>query len=387
MTCSPPLTTTEDATPNNRPLLTVKLDNDSKRKSDFVCADYQTRNKKARSTVILQETYRRRSAPPETAEASPRPARRPSLPSPTTTSTNNNLQAPRWHSQAYLLFLALKQHPAKCLPRTELIRAALELDEKISKEYKLPRLFRGKTPMNSASAILSNNIDRYFVPFRPDGSRCMHFRLAYDPSNYKDAVRVYKQWESRLAREGWPIYFGQFIPVLAGKWSSRVQPAATEFDAFILARRQEGLLDTSQVPKSWHDLVKVVNDEEDEHKKKLIAVRQLPANTPLGFYFGVPMCKDEFNSFKDGLGEASERCVLYRNIILDATDDRGEIFQKEVFCPFHFMRESTNAAHANMLLLEGTALNQVICWTRREIAQGEELMLPDRRNSFPHPSA
>lgn len=144
MTCSPPLTTTEDATPNNRPLLTVKLDNDSKRKSDFVCADYQTRNKKARSTVILQETYRRRSAPPETAEASPRPARRPSLPSPTTTSTNNNLQAPRWHSQAYLLFLALKQHPAKCLPRTELIRAALELDEKISKEYKLPRLFRGK---------------------------------------------------------------------------------------------------------------------------------------------------------------------------------------------------------------------------------------------------
>lgn len=365
-------------------MLSVKLDNNMKRKGDFVRGDVQTRNKKARSTVILQETYRRRSAPPETAEASPRPTRRTSLPSLTNTNSNNNLQAPRWHSQAYLLFLALKQHPAKCLPRTELIRAALELDEKISEEYKLPRLFRGKTPMNSASAILSNNIDRYFVPFRPDGSRCMHFRLAYDPSNYKDAVRVYKQWESRLAREGWPIYFGQFIPVLTGKWSSRVQPAATEFDAFILARRQEGFLDTSQVPKSWQDLVQVVVDDQSG-AKKLIAVRQLPANIPLGFYFGVPMCKDEFNSFKDGLGEASERCVLYRNIILDATDDRGEIFQKEVFCPFHFMRESTNAAHANMLLLEGTALNQVICWTRREIAQGEELMLPDRRNSFTHP--
>lgn len=146
MTCSPPLTTTQDTAPSNRPLLTVKLDNDSKRKSDSACADPQTRNKKARSTVILQETYRRRSAPPETAaaEASPRPGRRTSLPSPTTTSANNRLNAPRWHSQAYLLFLALKQHPAKCLPRTELIRAALELDEKISEEYKLPRLFRGK---------------------------------------------------------------------------------------------------------------------------------------------------------------------------------------------------------------------------------------------------
>ena len=144
MTCSPPLTTTQDPSASNRTLLTVKLDNDLKRKSDFVCGDVPTRNKKAKSTVILQETYRRRSAPPETAEASLRPTRRTSLPTPTNNNINNNLLAPRWHSPAYLLFLALKQHPAKCLPRTELIRAALELDDKISQEYSLPRLFRGK---------------------------------------------------------------------------------------------------------------------------------------------------------------------------------------------------------------------------------------------------
>lgn len=149
MTCSPPLATTEDPSSSNRTMLSVKLDNNMKRKGDFVRGDVQTRNKKARSTVILQETYRRRSAPPETAEASPRPTRRTSLPSLTNTNSNNNLQAPRWHSQAYLLFLALKQHPAKCLPRTELIRAALELDEKISEEYKLPRLFRGKVSENT----------------------------------------------------------------------------------------------------------------------------------------------------------------------------------------------------------------------------------------------
>lgn len=51
---------------------------------------------------------------------------------------------PRWHNQAYMLFLALRQHPNRCLSRPELIKAALALDEKISKERNLPRVFKGK---------------------------------------------------------------------------------------------------------------------------------------------------------------------------------------------------------------------------------------------------
>ena len=55
-----------------------------------------------------------------------------------------NSNMPRWHSQSYLLFLALRQHPTKSLPRTDLIKAALVLDEKISRERNVPRVFRGK---------------------------------------------------------------------------------------------------------------------------------------------------------------------------------------------------------------------------------------------------
>lgn len=51
---------------------------------------------------------------------------------------------PRWYNQAYLLFLALRQHPQNSLPRIKLIEAAIELDKKIGVELQLPRVFRGK---------------------------------------------------------------------------------------------------------------------------------------------------------------------------------------------------------------------------------------------------
>lgn len=57
---------------------------------------------------------------------------------------------PRWHNQAYMLFLALRQHPDRCLSRPELIKAALALDEKISKERNLPRVFKGKVRLKTA---------------------------------------------------------------------------------------------------------------------------------------------------------------------------------------------------------------------------------------------
>lgn len=60
-----------------------------------------------------------------------------------TRRSKQNMQ-PRWQTQSYMVFLALRQHPARCLPRTELIKAALEMDKKISEERGLPRVFRGK---------------------------------------------------------------------------------------------------------------------------------------------------------------------------------------------------------------------------------------------------
>jgi hypothetical protein len=50
---------------------------------------------------------------------------------------------PRWHTQSYLLFLALRQHPERSLPRGQLIRDALALDRKFSKELGLPKLYTG----------------------------------------------------------------------------------------------------------------------------------------------------------------------------------------------------------------------------------------------------
>jgi hypothetical protein len=51
---------------------------------------------------------------------------------------------PRWHSQSYMVFLALRDHPDHCLPRNELLHAAVNMDKKISKELGLPRVFKGK---------------------------------------------------------------------------------------------------------------------------------------------------------------------------------------------------------------------------------------------------
>jgi hypothetical protein len=50
---------------------------------------------------------------------------------------------PRWHTQPYLLFLALRQQPDLTLSRKELLKEALKLDEKFNSTYGLPKLFHG----------------------------------------------------------------------------------------------------------------------------------------------------------------------------------------------------------------------------------------------------
>ena len=277
-----------------------------------------------------------------------------------------------------------------------------------------------QTPTNSASAILTNNIDGYFVPFRPHGSRCMHFKLAFNPGNLKDAIQEYTQWETRLAQEEWPLYFGKqkrkekeplsssslTTDTMATTTTTTITAVSepfitfsttndiemTEFDAFLLSKRQvkqqqqqqpqsrpfrlDEEFDLTNVPKTWRDFIDVVAVDVGQHK--LVATRSIPNNTPLGFYFGVPMTTDEFDSLKEDVGNAEAYSVKYKGkTVLDPTDDEGQLYDKDViYCPFHYMRKSSSVSQgANTYLLDGPVLNQIICWTRRDIDEGEELVL------------
>src|SRR5690554_1060504 len=51
---------------------------------------------------------------------------------------------PRWHTQPYMVFLALRSMPNRTATRHELLAAAVELDRKFSAEKGLPRVFTGK---------------------------------------------------------------------------------------------------------------------------------------------------------------------------------------------------------------------------------------------------
>ncbi|OZJ02604.1 hypothetical protein BZG36_04276, partial [Bifiguratus adelaidae] len=378
-------------------------------------------------------------------------------------------EQPRWHNQAYMMFLALREAPGRTLPRTQLIRAALAMDEKISRERGLPRAFRGKTPQNSASAVLTNNIDSYFIPFKPEGARSTHFRLAYEPGSFEDAVETYYQWNEKLIKHDWPLCFGvpknvevtsemrehaletsalraetpnqgdtesqqstandtigashndlpenatlsrpetetfegsknveqpttptqvfqssgspsasnlnstTTIDGNATKPSNAQEPVAKVEDAEEKPIRLEDL-DLSNVPTCWQDIVEVKESTIPNAGKGLFAVRDLPFNIPLGFYFGVPMTEAEFDSLKDQVGVASQYSIMYRKTVLDATDEKGMPFTDPngpIFCPFHFLNDIGEKG-ANINFVAGAVVNQVICWTNRDIKKGEEMFV------------
>ncbi|CAG8676908.1 19443_t:CDS:2 [Dentiscutata erythropus] len=134
-------------------------------------------------------------------------------------------------------------------------------------------------------------------------------------------------------------------------------------------------LDLSCVPKNLNDVVEIRPSTIPNAGNGLFAKRNLPMATPLGFYFGVPTMEDEFDQNKDKVGRASHYSMRYKHTILDATDDKGEPFTDpngKIHCPFHFMNEDP---FGNMVFLEGSEVNQVICWTKRDIKKGEELFV------------
>ncbi|KAF8950012.1 hypothetical protein BGZ46_004795, partial [Entomortierella lignicola] len=337
------------------------------------------------------------------------------------------------------------------------------------------------TPMNSASACLTNNGDKYFIPFKPEGSRSTHFRLAYQPGDFDTAVKEYNSWMEQLIQRDWPLCFGipkeDAIPVqgienikklqseeectkenrpemqransspesrkrghdlgeqenifgnskkvkagndsgsddgrndqaesredrkvtdkmkrldikTAGSYDGSMSCPPTPTAAFAAAslsdhspsyeepprvpryRLQD--LDLDDVPSSLADIVRVDVSTVPSYGNGLFAKIDLPAGTPLGFYFGVPMTENEFDSLKDGVGLASQYSIMYRRTVLDATDEHGQPYTDPngpMYCPFHFMNEDPDG---NVSFITGSVVNQVICTTNRDVREGEELFV------------
>ncbi|OLY85085.1 hypothetical protein AYI68_g735 [Smittium mucronatum] len=132
----------------------------------------------------------------------------------------------------------------------------------------------------------------------------------------------------------------------------------------------------THIPKKLSDIVEVRRSGVPSSGDGLFATRFLPKGIPLGFYFGVPMTEDEFDSLKDRVGNASQYSIMYLKTILDATDENGNPYRDPngpIFCPFHFMNEDRN--NYNMIFEEGSIVNQVICITVKDILPGEELFV------------
>lgn len=410
--------------------------------------------------------------------------------------------------------------------------------------------------MNSASACLTNNGDKYFIPFKPEGSRSTHFRLAYQPCDFDTAVADYYGWMEELIRHDWPLCFGvsknngnavtgpagdatmtgtvtevggsgsrpdfaradssdsrkrgpdlrefadeDLLMQLAsgnnsvGGVSKKIKAAAAEagkdgadatetvpassftldeissldyyhsrtvnssigsikatsmgmrrldMDAAgrldelnscpptpatatalalerglnlddspvinsntnyntVVKKRQPEDLDLSRVPTSLAEVVEVKASKIPNAGKGLFAKIDLPAGTPLGFYFGMPMSENEFDSLKEGVGAASQYAIMYRRTVLDATDEQGVPFKlnsttlpwaqqqqivvdgqvegQELLCPFYVLNEDLDG---NVSLITGSVVNQVTCTTNRDVKKGDELVVFFARDSERH---
>lgn len=64
---------------------------------------------------------------------------------------------PRWYTQQYMLFLALREAEGHPLTRGQVISRAIELNQEIAQKRGFPLLFKGKTPRNTCSRLLTEN--------------------------------------------------------------------------------------------------------------------------------------------------------------------------------------------------------------------------------------
>ncbi|KAJ3056159.1 hypothetical protein HK097_007883 [Rhizophlyctis rosea] len=323
-----------------------------------------------------------------------------------------------------------------------------------------PLLCPRQTPLNTASAILTENRDSLFLPVDIPGTKKQHFKLAYELGNFDSALENYNKWMKSLIEHDWPILFHPYLRDSRGNAvqtagveasvdggagvngsrdgvkeedgavkAEEVKKALEKLEDVVMVdgngevgspgkkRKREGgdqengkrlhgpgetLSELSHdppslvtngtvpvvnapghdpsmdedivIPKSLSEVVEVRTSTIPGAGRGLFAKRHIFPETILGFYFGVPMTEDDYDSTKDHVGMASHYSHRYRKTILDATDDQGQPFTEthpKLFCPFHFMNE--HPERANMKFLDGYIVNQVICMTTKEIQAGEEL--------------
>ncbi|PVU90305.1 hypothetical protein BB559_004694 [Furculomyces boomerangus] len=384
------------------------------------------------------------------------------------------VQRPRWYNQTYILFLALRQCKNYTASRKDLLEKAVKLDKKMSKELGIPKVYTGKTPLNSASAILTRNMDLLFIQKKPENSKHFVFTLAYKPGDFQSALENYNSWMKTLVEVDWPKCFGQDEYKQVSSYETQMTDIITEkheqapdqseksiesintdhaqhtidnpTDSSVMdlyksknehdtpenennsqnkqneenepntkktsisgcnhleAESYDNMSELSlnsnldspktnnvnidtpftdektdiDIPKKWEDIVEVRKSTIPNAGDGLFAKRFLPAGIPLGFYFGVPMTEDEFDSLKDRVGLASSYSIMYRKTVLDGTDENGMPYTDlngPVFCPFHFMNDDREDLNSNVTFVEGRFVNQVIVFTIRNIMPNEELFV------------
>ncbi|KAJ3154539.1 Histone-lysine N-methyltransferase setd7 [Geranomyces michiganensis] len=134
--------------------------------------------------------------------------------------------------------------------------------------------------------------------------------------------------------------------------------------------------DDDDIPKSLRDILEVKESTIPNAGRGVFAKRFIPAITEVGFYFGVPMTEDEFDSLKGTVGVSNAYAHRYRLTVIDGTNDEGQPYPVDnphFYCPFHFVNE--DARRANMLFYAGPQVNQIICITTKDIQPGEELFV------------
>jgi prepilin-type processing-associated H-X9-DG protein len=127
------------------------------------------------------------------------------------------------------------------------------------------------------------------------------------------------------------------------------------------------------IPKSLDEVLQVKESLIPNAGKGVFAKMDIPKHTYLGFYFGVPVDEDEFDSLKDGVGVASEYAHRYNHTVLDATNEQGILYDQVVDgleCPFYYINESKKV---NIAFVDGNVVNQIICMSTKAIKAGEEL--------------
>ncbi|KAF9114163.1 hypothetical protein BGX27_011519 [Mortierella sp. AM989] len=361
----------------------------------------------------------------------------------TTTPMRSHFK-PRWHTQPYMMFLALRAMPNRTAARQELIMAAVELDKKFSAEKGLPRVFTGKPgDFDTAAKEYNSWMEQLIqcdwplcfgipregaVPVQGTGYTKRLQSEETDKESRPEMHRAYSSPESK--KRGHDLgeqenKFGNSKKVKAGNESDSDEgrndhadgredrkvankmkrldiktagsydgsmscpptptaafaaaslndhsPPCEEYPRIPRYRLED--LDLDQVPTSLADIVRVDVSTMHNSGNGLFAKIDLPTGTPLGFYFGVPMTENEFDSLKDGVGMASQYSIMYRRTVLDATDEHGQPYTDPngpMYCPFHFMNEDPDG---NVSFITGSVTNQVICTTNRDVKAGEELFV------------